>query len=54
MPSYDIRIGRNLVEYDPSWRPKRQPDWFDKLCIKLKNVFKTNENKVSVDNTDKL
>jgi hypothetical protein len=45
MTSCDIRIGRNLVEFDPSWRPKRQPDWFDRLCSKLKTIF-NKKNKV--------
>jgi hypothetical protein len=36
----DVCIGRNVVEYDPSWRPTRQPDWFDKICYIIKSMLK--------------
>ncbi len=48
----DVCIGRSVVEYDANWRPKRQPDWFDKLCEKLRVVFCKEIKKE--DNTDKV
>lgn len=47
----DVQLGRNVVEYDASWRPTRQPDWFDKLCSKLKSLF---ENKPKTEDTQNL
>jgi len=48
----DVYFGRSVVEYDANWRPKRQPDWFDKLCEKLIIVFCKEIKKE--DNTDKV
>lgn len=51
----DVCIGRSVVEYDANWRPKKQPDWFDKLCGKLRIVFCKEINKnCMIDNTDKV
>lgn len=50
----DVCIGRNVVEYDANWRPTRQPDWFDKLCEKLKSLLKKNSNTTEHNNIDRV
>jgi hypothetical protein len=54
MTTYDVCVGRSLVEYDSNWKPYRQPDWFDKLCRKLKIVFGKKMKKNCKDNTDNV
>lgn len=50
----DVRFGRNMVEYDASWRPTRQPDWVDKLCDKLKSMLKKTSNTTEQSNIDRV
>lgn len=54
MTTSDVRIGGSVVEYDASWRPYKQPDWFDNLYNKLKVIFGKQIKKSCKDNTDKV
>lgn len=53
MTTQDVCIGRNVVEYDANWRPKKQPDWFDKLCEKLR-ILLCKDTIKKEDNTDNV
>lgn len=40
----DVRFGRNVVEYDASWRPTRQRDWVDRLLDTIKSFLRDKAN----------
>lgn len=50
----DVRFGRNVVEYDANWRPKRQPDWFDNICNKIKSILKRKGDTPEQSNIDRV
>lgn len=50
----DVRFGRNAVEYDSSWRPTRQTDWFDKIINKIKDLFGDKQKTVQTQNNTNI
>jgi hypothetical protein len=50
----DVCFGRNVVEYDASWRPTRQPDWFDKIYNKIKSMLKRKGDMPEQSNIDRV
>lgn len=51
----DVCIGRDVVEYDVNWKQTKQPNWFDKICEKLKSMLKNkNDNTREHCNIDRV